>query len=31
VEVAPGQDDVLFLAIAVALDRIYYDDERDRR
>jgi uncharacterized protein YxjI len=32
VEVAPGQDDVLFLAIAVALDRIQHDDEvRDRR
>ncbi len=31
VEVAPGQDDVLFLAIAVALDRIHDDDERDRR
>jgi uncharacterized protein YxjI len=31
VEVAPGQDDVLFLAIAVALDRIRRDDEaRDR-
>jgi uncharacterized protein YxjI len=32
VDVAPGQDDVLFLAIAVALDRIHYDDEqRDRQ
>ena len=31
VDVAPGQDDVLFLAIAVALDRIQDDDEvRDR-
>lgn len=31
VEVAPGQDVVLFLAIAVALDRIRDDDEaRDR-
>jgi uncharacterized protein YxjI len=31
VDVAPGQDDVLFLAIAVALDRIQHDDEvRDR-
>jgi uncharacterized protein YxjI len=31
VEVEPGQDDVLFLAIAVALDRIRDDDEaRDR-
>jgi uncharacterized protein YxjI len=27
VDVAPGQDDVLFLAIAVALDRIRRDDE----
>ena len=32
VEVAPGQDDVLFLAIAVALDRIQHDEEeRDRQ
>ncbi len=32
VEVAPGQDDVLFVAIAVALDRIHHDDEeRDRQ
>jgi uncharacterized protein YxjI len=32
VEVAPGQDDVLFLAIAVALDRIQHDeDERDHQ
>jgi uncharacterized protein YxjI len=32
VDVAPGQDDVLFLAIAVALDRIHEDDEqRDRQ
>ena len=32
VEVAPGQDDVLFLAIAVALDRIQHDDDaRDRQ
>jgi uncharacterized protein YxjI len=31
VEVAPGQDDVLFLAIAVALDRIHDDEQRDRR
>jgi uncharacterized protein YxjI len=31
VDVAPGQDDVLFLAMAVALDRIQHDDEvRDR-
>jgi uncharacterized protein YxjI len=31
VDVAPGQDDVLFLAIAVALDRIQHDEEeRDR-
>ncbi len=27
VEVEPGQDDVLFLAIAVALDRIQHDDD----
>jgi uncharacterized protein YxjI len=32
VEVEPGQDDVLFLAIAAALDRIRHDDEaRDRQ
>jgi uncharacterized protein YxjI len=32
VEVAPGQDDALFLAIAVALDRIRRDDQaRDRQ
>jgi uncharacterized protein YxjI len=32
VEVEPGQDDVLFLAIAVALDRIQHDDDvRDRQ
>jgi uncharacterized protein YxjI len=32
VDVAPGQDDVLFLAIAVALDRIHHDEEeRDRQ
>jgi len=32
VDVAPGQDDVLFLAIAVALDRIHEDEEeRDRQ
>jgi uncharacterized protein YxjI len=32
VDVAPGQDDVLFLAIAVALDRIHDDEEeRDRQ
>jgi uncharacterized protein YxjI len=31
VDVAPGQDDVLFLAIAVALDRIHYDDEQRAR
>ncbi|MGI8446738.1 MAG: LURP-one-related/scramblase family protein [Streptosporangiaceae bacterium] len=32
VDVAPGQDDVLFLAIAVALDRIRHDEEeRDRQ
>jgi len=31
VDVAPGQDDVLFLAIAVALDRIQHDDEERER
>jgi uncharacterized protein YxjI len=32
VDVAPGQDDVLFLAIAVALDRIHHnEEERDRQ
>ena len=32
VDVAPGQADVLFLAIAVALDRIQHDEEdRDRQ
>ena len=31
VDVAPGQDDVLFLAIAVALDRIHDDDEERGR
>jgi uncharacterized protein YxjI len=33
VDVAPGEDDVLFLAIAVALDRIQHDEDerRERR
>ncbi|MCW2906197.1 MAG: hypothetical protein JWL68_986 [Actinomycetia bacterium] len=32
VDVAPGQDDVLVLAIAVALDRIHHNaEERDRQ
>jgi uncharacterized protein YxjI len=31
VDVAPGEDDVLFLAIAVALDRIQHDEEDQRR
>ena len=31
VDVAPGQDDALFLAIAVALDRIHDDDEERGR
>jgi uncharacterized protein YxjI len=31
VDVAPGQDDVLFLAIAVALDRIQHDEEERTR
>ena len=31
VDVAPGQDDVLMLAVAVALDRIHHDEEERRR
>lgn len=31
VDVAPSLDDVLFLAIAVALDRIHHDDEEHAR
>ena len=31
VDVAPGQDDVLMLAAAVALDRIHHDEEEKRR
>lgn len=30
VEVAPGQDDALFLAIAVCLDRIHHDEQERR-
>ena len=31
VDVAPGQDDALMLAIAVCLDRIHHDEEERRR
>jgi uncharacterized protein YxjI len=31
VDVAPGEDDVLMLAVAVALDRIHHEDEEERR
>jgi uncharacterized protein YxjI len=31
VEVAPGEDDVLLLAVAVALDRIQHDEDERRR
>jgi uncharacterized protein YxjI len=31
VDVAPGQDDALFIAIAVCLDRIHHDEEEARR
>lgn len=30
VEVAPGQDDALFIAIAVCLDRIHHDEQEHR-
>lgn len=30
VDVAPGEDDVLLLAVAVALDRIHHDEEERR-
>jgi hypothetical protein len=30
VNVAPGEDDVLFLAMAVALDRIPHDEDQRR-
>jgi uncharacterized protein YxjI len=30
VDVAPGQDDALFIAIAVCLDRIHHDEEERR-
>jgi uncharacterized protein YxjI len=31
VEVAPGQDDALILAIAVCLDRIHHDEQEEQR
>ena len=31
VDVAPGQDDALMLAVAVCLDRIHHDEEERRR
>jgi uncharacterized protein YxjI len=31
VDVAPGQDDALMLAVAVCLDRIHHDEEEHRR
>jgi uncharacterized protein YxjI len=31
VEVAPGEDDALLLAVAVCLDRIHHDEEEERR
>ena len=31
VDVAPGQDDPLMIAIAVCLDRIHHDEEQERR
>ena len=30
VDVAPGQDDALIICIAICLDRIHHDEERDR-
>jgi len=30
VDVAPGQDDVLMIAVAVCIDRIHYDEEQRR-
>ena len=30
VEVAPGEDDALIIAIAVSIDRIHEDEERER-
>jgi uncharacterized protein YxjI len=30
VDVAPGEDDVLLIAVAVALDRIHHDEEERR-
>ena len=31
VEVVPGQDDALFIAIAVCLDRIHHDEQEEHR
>jgi uncharacterized protein YxjI len=31
IDVAPGQDDALIVAIAVAMDRIHHDEEEKRR
>jgi uncharacterized protein YxjI len=31
IEVYPGQDDVLMVAIAVSMDRIHHDEEEKRR
>jgi uncharacterized protein YxjI len=31
IDVAPGQDDALMIAIAVCLDRIHHDEEAERR
>ena len=31
VDVAPGQDDALFIAIAVCLDRIHHDEQQEHR
>jgi uncharacterized protein YxjI len=31
IDVAPGQDDSLIIAVAVAMDRIHHDEEEKRR
>ena len=31
IDVAPGQDDALIIAVAVAMDRIHHDEEEKRR
>jgi uncharacterized protein YxjI len=31
VDVAPGQDDALFIAVAVCLDRIHHDEQQEHR